>query len=123
MQCRHAVQGWIGSAGGCGGLRFLQVPPTAPSTSCPPTAPMPAADPAHELVWRGSLRVPGMFTGRHYFRLELADGGACRLVHGEDFSGLLLPLMGGLLTDTKRGFHAMNGALKARAEARAGASQ
>lgn len=35
----------------------------------------------------------------------------------------LLPLMGGVLADAERGFHAMNATLKARAEARAGVSQ
>lgn len=88
----------------------------------PPAHPLAAAEPSAELVWRGSLPIPGLFAGRHYFRLEPAGGGACRLVHGEDFSGLLLPVMGGMLADTERGFHAMNAALKARAEARAGAA-
>ena len=67
------------------------------------------------------MAIPGLFVGRHYFRLEAE--GACRLVHGEQFSGLLLPLMGGMLADTEKGFHAINAALKARAEARAGVAQ
>lgn len=78
-------------------------------------------EPNAELVWRGSVAIPGLFVGRHYFRLEAE--GACRLVHGEQFSGLLLPLMGGMLADTEKGFHAINAALKARAEARAGVAQ
>ncbi len=77
-------------------------------------------EPSAELAWRGSAAVPGLFAGRHYFRLEPEGAGACRLVHGEDFSGLLVPFFGGILADTEKGFHAMNAALKARAEARAG---
>jgi hypothetical protein len=43
---------------------------------------------------------------------------ACRLYHTERFSGVLLPLFGeGLLEATRRGFEAMNAALKTRAEA------
>lgn len=80
-------------------------------------------EPNAELVWRGSVAIPGLFVGRHYFRLEAEGESACRLVHGEQFSGLLLPLMGGMLADTEKGFHAMNAALKARAEARAGVAQ
>ncbi|PRW33963.1 polyketide cyclase [Chlorella sorokiniana] len=80
-------------------------------------------EPNSELAWRGSLPIPGLFAGRHYFRLETEGASACRLVHGEQFSGLLPLLMGGLLSDTEKGFHAMNAALKARAEARAGVAQ
>lgn len=100
---------------------FHQAAPSSPAL--PPTrnaADPPAVEPNAKLEWRGSLAVPGLFAGRHYFVLEPAGSGACRLVHGEEFSGLLLPLMGGLLADTEKGFHAMNAALKARAEARAG---
>lgn len=85
--------------------------------------PAPAVEPNAELAWRGSVAIPGLFVGRHYFRLEADGESACRLVHGEQFSGLLLPLMGGMLADTEKGFHAMNAALKARAEARAGVAQ
>ncbi|XLM21773.1 SRPBCC domain-containing protein, partial [Chromobacterium piscinae] len=56
--------------------------------------------------------------GEHYFRLEaLADGGT-RFHHGEDFSGILLPLIGGaLLEGVRQGFLLMNQALKRRCEA------
>lgn len=51
-----------------------------------------------ELCWSGGP--PGLFRGRHYFRLREVEGGT-ELVHGEDFSGLLLaplwPLMAGQL--------------------------
>lgn len=43
-----------------------------------------------ELRWIGGP--PGLFRGRHYFRLRALEGGT-ELTHGEDFRGLLLPLM------------------------------
>lgn len=74
-----------------------------------------AATPDVELRWRGRLLMPGLFDGEHAFRLNPAGGG-CRLDHGEVFSGLLAGLLGGTLPATRRGFIAMNEALKARAE-------
>ena len=74
-----------------------------------------AATPEVELRWRGRLLIPGLFDGEHLFRLSPANGG-CRLDHSEAFSGLLAGLLGGTLPATRRGFVAMNEALKARAE-------
>ena len=74
-----------------------------------------AATPEVELRWRGRLLMPGLFDGEHAFRLSPAGGG-CRLDHGEVFSGLLSGLLGGTLPATRRGFIAMNEAVKARAE-------
>lgn len=79
-----------------------------------------AATPEVELRWRGRLLMPGLFDGEHLFRLSPADGG-CRLDHSEVFSGLLAGLLGGTLPATRRGFVAMNEALKARAESIAAA--
>lgn len=69
-------------------------------------------DAARELRWRGSLPVPGLFTGEHYWRLEPGPGDrpgtSTRLVQGKAFSGLLVPLAGGLLEATWHGFESMN---------------
>jgi hypothetical protein len=73
------------------------------------------ATPDLELRWRGRLLMPGLFDGEHIFRLS-PSGDGCRLDHGEAFSGLLAGLLGGTLPATRRGFIAMNEALKARAE-------
>jgi hypothetical protein len=74
-----------------------------------------AATPEAELRWRGRLLMPGLFDGEHVFRLgSIATG--CRLDHSEVFTGLLAGLLGGTLPATRRGFMAMNEALKARAE-------
>ncbi len=77
-------------------------------------------EPQRELRWRGSLRVPGLFTGEHWFFLEpSASIGGTRFYHGEKFTGLLVPLLWrSLNTTTRAGFEAMNRALKARAEDR-----
>ncbi|MFQ3665679.1 MAG: SRPBCC domain-containing protein, partial [Sphingomonadaceae bacterium] len=73
------------------------------------------AEPARELRWRGRLVLPGLFDGEHWLRLQ-PDGTSTRLVHGERFSGLLVPLLAGTLDRTRAGFEAMNAALKAEAE-------
>jgi hypothetical protein len=73
--------------------------------------------PSRGFAWRGSLPIPGLFTGEHSFELEPAGEGRVRFHHWEKFSGLLVPLLSGLLDgDIRRGFEAMNVALKARAE-------
>jgi hypothetical protein len=74
-----------------------------------------AATPNEHLEWLGRLFVPGLLDGRHEFRLEALGENRTRLHHGESFSGLLV----GLVLDvggTRRGFEAMNEALKIRAE-------
>ena len=73
--------------------------------------------PGEELRWRGRFLLPGIFDGEHYFRLEAAAPGVARLVHGERFSGLLVPLFKSSLDrETRAGFEAMNAALKTRVE-------
>jgi len=75
------------------------------------------AEPRKELRWLGRLLFPGLFDGEHYFLLDPLPSGGTRLVHGEKFSGLLVAMARSSLDDgTRRGFMAMNDALKARAE-------
>ncbi|MCJ1902832.1 MULTISPECIES: SRPBCC domain-containing protein [Paracoccus] len=72
------------------------------------------AEPARELRWLGRLFLPRIFDGEHYFILDGCQGGT-RLVHGENFHGVLLWFI-----DVKRfagDFDRMNAALKARVEA------
>jgi hypothetical protein len=73
-------------------------------------------DEPHELRWRGRLGLDAVFRGEHFFQLSKTDSGGTRVVHGEDFSGLLVKLMGRKLTQTARGFVYMNRALKRRVE-------
>ena len=76
-------------------------------------------EPQKELRWKGQLFAPGVFDGEHYFQLFEPSPGTVRFVHGEVFSGFLVPLVfrGSMRAATERGFAAMNEALKARAEA------
>jgi hypothetical protein len=72
--------------------------------------------PDYELRWLGRLLVPGLFDGEHAFGLEQQPE-SCRFLHGERFSGILLPFIGKQLFEaTQQGFEAMNSALKQRAE-------
>jgi hypothetical protein len=63
--------------------------------------------------------VPGIFDGEHQFQLEPMGERRTRLIHGEVFSGLLVPLLWqNLDTQTRQGFEEMNNALKNRVESR-----
>jgi hypothetical protein len=78
-----------------------------------------ALEPGRRLAWAGRAGLPGLCDGEHGFTLHpLPDGG----VHVEDverFTGLLVPLVRGLLDKAKPGFVAADLALKERAEKRA----
>lgn len=76
-----------------------------------------ACEPNRELRWLGRLPIPGLFEGEHSFTLEPIDGARTRLTQREVFTGILVPLLAQSLDGgTKRGFEAMNLALKERAE-------
>ena len=68
------------------------------------------------LEWLGKVLLPGVFDGRHLFHLETLGDGRTRLIQAEEFSGVLVPLMGTTLERTRAGFEAMNEALRMRAE-------
>ncbi|MCO1659746.1 SRPBCC domain-containing protein [Pseudonocardia humida] len=78
-----------------------------------------AAEPGRRFAWLGRLwGISGLFDGAHRFDLAPAGGeaaGATRLVHGEDFRGVLVPLvLRSAAAGTQAGFAAMNNALAAR---------
>lgn len=75
------------------------------------------AQAGRELCWLGHVIVPGVFDGEHRFVIEPLAEGRVRFLQSERFSGLLVGLLrGSLERDTRRGFEAMNRALKARVE-------
>jgi hypothetical protein len=76
------------------------------------------AEAPRELRWLGRLFLPGVFDGEHIFTIEPSADGGSRFVQRERFTGILVPLVGGMLRKTEQGFVAMNQALKQRAEAR-----
>jgi Uncharacterized conserved protein len=70
-----------------------------------------------ELRWLGRLLIPGLFDREHYFLLSSLGPDQTRFIHGEKFSGVLVPLLKSQLeSGTRAGFEAMNQALKSRAE-------
>jgi hypothetical protein len=73
-------------------------------------------DAIKEFRWKGKLGISGIFDGEHYFRLIDMGENTTKFIHGEKFSGLLVPLMGGVLEKTKEGFQLMNEALKRECE-------
>ncbi len=76
------------------------------------------AEPGREFRWVGHLFVPGLFDGEHIFEIEPLGEDRVRLVQREQFRGILAPLLlRSIGTSTRRGFEAMNEALKERAEA------
>ena len=69
------------------------------------------------LEWLGHLWVPGLFDGRHYFRVEALTATTTKLTQGEHFSGLLRSIiMKSIAEKTHAGFIEMNRALKEQAE-------
>ncbi|MDQ2700817.1 MAG: SRPBCC domain-containing protein [Actinomycetota bacterium] len=69
-----------------------------------------------ELRWLGHLGIPGIFDGEHYFELEPMNGTGTRLVQGEKFTGVTVPVFGRILRKTEKGFEQFNQALKGRCE-------
>ena len=75
------------------------------------------ADINRELRWIGKLGVQGVFDGEHYFILEKLDDNRTRLLHGEEFSGFLVPIIWSLIADsTLKGFTNHNQSLKVLVE-------
>jgi hypothetical protein len=66
--------------------------------------------PNRELRWVGTLLAPWLFSGEHFFILTPHGQNQTELTHGENFSGLLVPLFSllGGLKSTEQGFHLMN---------------
>ncbi len=98
-----------------GRLKVLLQPPTGRKMSFSPAVLI--WTPNRALVWRGKVLVSGFFDGEHRFELEPAGNGTTRFVHGETFTGILVPLLWNSMKDgTRNGFESMNKALKARVE-------
>jgi hypothetical protein len=62
-----------------------------------------------EMRWVGSLGSSWIFRGEHYFILEKIDENETSLIHGEVFSGALIPIFRCFAAEkTLKGFHLMN---------------
>ncbi|MEO0473914.1 MAG: SRPBCC domain-containing protein [Bacteroidota bacterium] len=74
------------------------------------------AEAGKRLEWLGKMPL-NLFNGQHYFEIVPIGENQVILRHGEHFSGLARPLIMAMIgEDTRRGFEAMNQALKARCE-------
>lgn len=79
-----------------------------------------AFEPQRTLAWRGVTLLGALFAGEHRFTIEPLTAERVRLVHGEVFTGLLVPVLASTLDrDARPAFEGMNRALKARSEASA----
>jgi hypothetical protein len=73
-------------------------------------------EPPKEFRWKGKLGIRGLFDAEHYFILEEAGDQRTRFIHGEHFSGVLVPMLGKTLARTREGFERMNMAIKEQCE-------
>jgi len=69
-------------------------------------------DPEHQLRWLG--RLPGLFSGEHYWILKGRADGGTDLVQGEVFRGVMVPFI--KPERLRVDYEAMNVAMKTRAE-------
>jgi len=75
------------------------------------------AEPNKELRWKYHLILPALFSGEHSFIIEQTASNRIRFIDQEIFSGILVSSQAkDIDTNTRRGFEAMDKALKARAE-------
>ncbi|SEQ46984.1 SRPBCC domain-containing protein [Neolewinella agarilytica] len=71
--------------------------------------------PGKELRWGGRICSGWLFDGEHYFLLTQNGDGTTTVVHGEKFTGVLVPLMEAkLMKAAKSGLMAMNEAFSKR---------
>ena len=93
---------------------FLQLPDSKGMTFRPKCL---KADRDKELRWIGHMIFPGLFDGEHIFMIESVEGQKVRFIQKEMFRGIFTPLIMKSIGDkTRRGFEAMNRALKERVE-------
>lgn len=76
--------------------------------------------PEREFVWLGHMKMKGILDGLHFFELYPEGADRVRVVHREEFRGLLVPFVWRAFLNTRMrdGFEALNRRLKERAERR-----
>lgn len=73
--------------------------------------------PGKYFSWKGQLFLPGIFDGHHYFEIQPLNEVQIKLIHGENFSGLLASVIFKKIgNDTRNNFIRMNQSLKKLAE-------
>jgi hypothetical protein len=74
-------------------------------------------EPNKKLCWKYHVILPALFSGEHSFVIEPIENNRVRFIDREIFNGLLVSSQAkDIDTNSKRGFEAMDKALKARAE-------
>ena len=74
-------------------------------------------EPNRELCWKYHVISPSLFSGEHSFTIDPVGANQVRFIDREIFNGLLVPLQAkDIDTNSKRGFEAMDIALKVKAE-------
>jgi hypothetical protein len=94
----------------------MRVPMSAGGRGATLTVKLLAVVPFREIRWKGYLWVPGLFDGEHSFEIQEDSGGKTLLVQSEKFTGVLLPLLSGTISDTKQEFETMNAGIRDQAE-------
>jgi hypothetical protein len=94
-------------------LNLMVKPPGKPAARISPV--VERYEPERLFAWRGVFGSKRLLAGAHSFRLT-ALGQGTRFDQTEDFSGLLVGLLGGTLKATELGFNGMNLNLKSRVE-------
>jgi hypothetical protein len=75
-------------------------------------------EPGVTFRWLGKMGIKGLFDGEHYFILKEKAPNEVELIHGENFRGILVPIIMRMIKEgTMKGFVKMNEALKMKAEA------
>ena len=70
-----------------------------------------------EFRWLGHLFVKGLFDGEHFFKLEEIDANKTKVIHGENFTGIMASVLLSMIGEsTQNGFVAMNNSLKNKVE-------
>ncbi|MGZ7108608.1 MAG: SRPBCC family protein [Methanobacterium sp.] len=69
-----------------------------------------------KLRWIGNLWIPKIFDGEHSLIIKKINENKVLFIQKERFTGIFVPILGGLLKNSKQGFEMMNKALKKEAE-------
>ena len=88
----------------------FELPGRKPRTLTPTVT---AIEPERRISWLGRLWLPGLVDAAHSLQITIGESGPV-FVHREDFRGVLIPALGGVLRDTHTAFAAMNSALVER---------
>lgn len=73
--------------------------------------------PNKSFAWLGSVYFYYFFSGRHYFEIQEIAENQVKLIHGEDFNGIISTYVFNKIGEkTKKGFIKMNEALKVECE-------